>query len=135
MGPRRACAPGAPAVRSATNPQSQLRRASPFSRGQRARSPVNPLLNVGTPKGRRDCPSAEATSTLFIQLILSVHNEQRGLEFHKLLEGKLPLTIGSGIGQSHLRMLLGKALIGEVQASIWDEETIAACRSTGVVLL
>ena len=59
------------------------------------------------------------------------------LTFHKLLlEGELPLTIGGGIGQSRLCMLLlGKAHIGEVQASVWDEETIEACHDAGVILL
>ena len=53
-----------------------------------------------------------------------------------LLEGKLPLTIGGGIGQSRLCMLLlGKAHIGEVQASVWDEQTIRACQDAGVILL
>ena len=62
---------------------------------------------------------------------------RRELPFHKLLlEGKLPLTIGGGIGQSRLCMLLlGKAHIGEVQASVWDEQTIQACRDAGVILL
>ena len=64
-------------------------------------------------------------------------NNRRELTFHKLLlEGKLPLTIGGGIGQSRLCMLLlGKAHIGEVQASVWDEQTIQACRDAGVILL
>ena len=59
------------------------------------------------------------------------------LPFHKLLlDGTLPLTIGGGIGQSRLCMLLlGKAHIGEVQASVWDEQTIQACRDAGVILL
>ena len=53
-----------------------------------------------------------------------------------LLAGELPLTIGGGIGQSRLSMLLlGKAHIGEVQASVWDEETTAACEQAGVLLL
>ena len=71
------------------------------------------------------------------QLTLSGHDERRKLEFHKLLlEGKLPLTIGGGIGQSRLCMyLLGRAHIGEVQAGIWDPDTIAACESAGVILL
>ena len=71
------------------------------------------------------------------QLTASGHDERRTLEFHRLLlEGKLPLTIGGGIGQSRLCMfLLGKAHIGEVQASIWDEETMQACQAAGVVLL
>ena len=59
------------------------------------------------------------------------------LLFHELvLTGQLPLTIGGGIGQSRLCMLLlGKAHIGEVQASIWDEETQRVCSAAGVMLL
>jgi len=62
---------------------------------------------------------------------------RRSLPFHRqLLEGKLPLTIGGGIGQSRLCMLiLGKAHIGEVQASIWDETTRRVAAEAGVVLL
>ena len=53
-----------------------------------------------------------------------------------LLAGELPLTIGGGIGQSRLSMLLlGKAHIGEVQASVWDDETTAACEKAGIRLL
>lgn len=53
-----------------------------------------------------------------------------------LLNGELPLTIGGGIGQSRLSMLLlGKCHIGEVQASIWDEETKTKCGQAGVMLL
>lgn len=71
------------------------------------------------------------------QLSASRCDDRRALSFHKLLlEGKLPLTIGGGIGQSRLCMLLlGKAHIGEVQASVWDDETIEACRAAGVILL
>ena len=59
------------------------------------------------------------------------------LPFHKaLLSGKLPLTVGGGIGQSRLSMLLlGKAHIGEVQVSLWDEETKRVCKENGVILL
>ena len=59
------------------------------------------------------------------------------LLFHRmLLDGTLPLTIGGGIGQSRLCMLLlQKAHIGEVQVSIWDAGTVAACKSAGVELL
>ena len=62
---------------------------------------------------------------------------RRVLPFHRqLLSGKLPLTIGGGIGQSRLCMLiLGKAHIGEVQVSIWDEETRKAASSANVTLL
>ena len=71
------------------------------------------------------------------QLTAAGCDDRRELPFHKLLlEGKLPLTIGGGIGQSRLCMLLlGKAHIGEVQASVWDDETITACQEAGVVLL
>ena len=63
--------------------------------------------------------------------------ERAGLPFHKmLLEGKLPLTMGGGIGQSRMCMLmLGKAHVGEVQVSLWDDDTIAACKAAGVQLL
>ncbi|MGI6028100.1 MAG: aspartate--ammonia ligase [Candidatus Heteroscillospira sp.] len=63
--------------------------------------------------------------------------ERKNLMFHKLLlDGKLPYSIGGGIGQSRLCMLLmGKAHIGEVQASVWDEETLKACKAAGVRLL
>ena len=75
--------------------------------------------------------------SLDAQLTASGHDERRSLEFHKLLlEGKLPLTIGGGIGQSRLCMyLLGRAHIGEVQAGIWDAETLKACQDAGVILL
>ncbi len=71
------------------------------------------------------------------QLSLSGHDERRELPFHKaLLAGELPLTIGGGIGQSRVSMyLLGKAHIGEVQASIWDPRTMEACKEAGVILL
>ena len=71
------------------------------------------------------------------QLRLSGHDERRELPYHKaLLNGELPLTIGGGIGQSRLSMLLlGKAHIGEVQASIWDDDTIKTCSNAGVMLL
>ncbi len=64
--------------------------------------------------------------------------EQRArLPYHKmLLNGELPLTVGGGIGQSRLCMLmLGKAHIGEVQSSIWDAETVASCEGAGITLL
>ena len=71
------------------------------------------------------------------QLTVSGCDDRRELTFHKmLLNDELPLTIGGGIGQSRLSMLLlGKAHIGEVQASIWDEETIQSCHDAGIILL
>ena len=64
-------------------------------------------------------------------------NDRRKYPFHKaLLNNELPLTIGGGIGQSRLCMLLlKKAHIGEVQSSIWDEETKKVFADAGVVLL
>ena len=53
-----------------------------------------------------------------------------------LLAGELPCTIGGGIGQSRLCMLLlGKAHVGEVQVSLWDDETIEQCKAAGIQLL
>ncbi len=71
------------------------------------------------------------------QLTLAGCDDRRGLPFHQmLLKNELPLTIGGGIGQSRLAMLLmGCAHIGEVQSSIWDQETIAACEQAGIPLL
>lgn len=71
------------------------------------------------------------------QLSIAGCDERRELPYHKmLLAGELPLTIGGGIGQSRLSMLLlGKAHIGEVQASIWDEYTEKVCSETGVTML
>ena len=68
------------------------------------------------------------------QLSLAGCDARRTLPFHKaLLSGELPDTMGGGIGQSRLCMLLlGSAHIGEVQSSIWDEETRRIC---GVTLL
>lgn len=75
--------------------------------------------------------------TLDRQLAEAGCEERRNLPFHRmLLEGELPLTIGGGIGQSRLCMLLlGKAHIGEVQASMWDKETRRICRENQIVLL
>ena len=71
------------------------------------------------------------------QLTAAGCNHRRELPFHKmLLEDKLPLTIGGGIGQSRLCMLLiGCAHIGEVQTSLWDEDTLNTCKKVGIPLL
>ena len=63
--------------------------------------------------------------------------DRKNLPFHKmLLAGELPLTIGGGIGQSRLCMLMmGCAHIGEVQCSVWDKETIETCEKAGIKLL
>ena len=71
------------------------------------------------------------------QLTISGCDDRRSLPFHTmLLKGELPLTIGGGIGQSRLCMLMmGCCHIGEVQSSIWDAETVKACEAAGVPLL
>ena len=71
------------------------------------------------------------------QLTLAGCDDRRSLPFHRmLLAGELPLTMGGGIGQSRLCMLLiGTAHIGEVQVSLWDEETRRVCEERGVRLL
>ena len=71
------------------------------------------------------------------QLRLSGCDDRRALPFHAmLLNGELPLTIGGGIGQSRLCMLmLGCAHIGEVQSSVWDQDTMDACEKAGIPLL
>ena len=76
-------------------------------------------------------------AALDYQLRESGCDDRRNLPFHKmLLADQLPLTIGGGIGQSRLSMLmLGCAHIGEVQSSVWDEETVKTCREAGIPLL
>lgn len=71
------------------------------------------------------------------QLSVSGCDDRRSLPFHKkLLAGELPLTIGGGIGQSRLCMLMmGSAHIGEVQSSIWDKDTTEGCKKAGIPLL
>ena len=77
---------------------------------------------------------AEALSR---QLAAAGCTERASLPFHKaLLEGRLPLTMGGGIGQSRMCMFfLRKAHIGEVQSSVWQQSDIDACTETGVALL
>ena len=71
------------------------------------------------------------------QLTAAGCDDRRSLPFHKaLLAGELPLTVGGGIGMSRLCMLMmGCAHIGEVQSSIWDDETHRICDEAGVMLL
>ena len=71
------------------------------------------------------------------QLTLAGCDNRRDLPFHRmLLGGELPLTMGGGIGQSRLCMLLiGTAHIGEVQVSMWDDETRKTCEDKGILLL
>ncbi len=77
------------------------------------------------------------SASLDRQLTLAHCDDRRGLNFHRmLLSGELPLTMGGGIGQSRLCMLLlNKAHIGEVQSSIWDQDTLEACGRARIMLL
>ena len=71
------------------------------------------------------------------QLELANANDRRAFPYHKMiLDGTLPLTIGGGIGQSRLCMLLlEKAHVGEVQTSVWPAEMIEACKEHNIPLL
>lgn len=71
------------------------------------------------------------------QLALQGKEDRKELYFHRrLLEGSLPLSIGGGIGQSRLCMvLLHKGHIGETQSSIWPEDMRLECREAGMTLI
>ncbi len=75
--------------------------------------------------------------SLVRQLELEGQEGREQLYFHRqLLAGKLPLSIGGGIGQSRLCMvLLHKAHIGEIQASIWPEQMVKECEEAGMPLI
>ena len=75
--------------------------------------------------------------SLMRQLELTGKMERKDLFFHKqLLSGKLPLSIGGGIGQSRLCLvLLHKAHIGEIQASIWPDDMRKECAKLGMPLI
>ncbi len=95
----------------------------------------NPLLDCAfeiSSMGIRVDPAS-----LTRQLAEAGCQSRAGLPFHQLLAAnKLPLTIGGGIGQSRLCMLLlNKAHIGEVQSSLWDDKTQTACQQAGITLL
>ena len=74
---------------------------------------------------------------LLRQLKIEGKEERQQLYFHKkLLDGELPESIGGGIGQSRLCMvLLHKAHIGEIQASIWPEDMRNECKAIGMNLI
>lgn len=74
---------------------------------------------------------------LLHQLAISGKEERKKLYFHKrMLDGSLPLSIGGGIGQSRLCMLLlKKAHIGEIQSSIWPEDMRSECRKMNIPLI
>ena len=74
---------------------------------------------------------------MLYQLGILGANDRLELPFHKaLMNDELPLTIGGGIGQSRLCMvLLHKAHIGEVQNSIWPDEMVEECKNKNIFLL
>ncbi len=76
-------------------------------------------------------------STLLSQLKAENAEDRLALPFHKaLMNDELPLTIGGGIGQSRLCMLLlQKAHIGEVHSSVWPQSEIDYCEENGIMLL
>jgi len=76
-------------------------------------------------------------AALLRQLAISGQQDRASLYFHRrLLDGELPLSIGGGIGQSRLCMvLLHKAHLGEIQASIWPEDMRKACREAGMNII
>lgn len=76
-------------------------------------------------------------ASLLAQLAAENEEARLALPFHKaLVEGELPLTIGGGIGQSRLCMLmLEKAHIGEVHSSVWPAGMVAACEKENIFLL
>lgn len=71
------------------------------------------------------------------QLEIAGATDREQYAYHKaVLDGTVPLTIGGGIGQSRLCMLmLQKAHVGEVQVSVWPEEMVSECKEHGIVLL
>jgi aspartate--ammonia ligase len=71
------------------------------------------------------------------QLKIRGLEERKELMWHQmLLDGKLPLSVGGGIGQSRLCMyFLRKAHIGEIQSSLWPDEMIEKCKASGIHLL
>ena len=77
------------------------------------------------------------SKALRYQIEKSGKQDRLELDYHKaILEDKLPLSIGGGIGQSRLcQYLLGRAHIGEVQASYWDKDTLKECEEKGIELL
>ncbi|BDR55489.1 aspartate--ammonia ligase [Xylocopilactobacillus apis] len=93
--------------------------------------PLNRKLEVSSMGIRVDAESLKR------QLKIAGAEDRLNLPYHQIvLNEEVPFTIGGGIGQSRLCMLLlGKAHVGEVQASIWPDEMIDKCESNGIHLL
>ena len=94
-----------------------------------------PLLDIALELSSMGIRVDEAS--LAYQLNESGKSEKSSLPYHKkLLEGKLPYTVGGGIGQSRMCMFfLRKAHIGEVQSSVWSDEVRKTCLENGITLL
>ncbi len=77
------------------------------------------------------------SQSMISQLQISGCDERRELEFHKsVIENKIPLSIGGGIGQSRICMyFLDKAHVGEVQSSVWSDEMVKICEINKINLL
>ena len=91
-----------------------------------------------------DCPIEISSMGIRVDedsIIYQLHSKnedyKKDFEYHKMIiDKKLPYTIGGGIGESRLCMLLmNKAHIGEVQSSIWDDETLSKCQDSNVNIL
>ena len=95
----------------------------------------NPLLNSALELSSMGIRVDEKSLAHQLQLANAEH--RKTLDYHQmLLKGELPLTIGGGIGQSRICMLLmQKAHIGEVQASIWTDDMLQLCEENGIQLL
>ena len=93
--------------------------------------PLNQALEISSMGIRVD------EDALIRQLKKAGCEDRKELPYHKMiLEKKLPYTIGGGIGQSRLCMLLlGRAHVGEVQASVWHEEMKKTCEEHRMILL
>ena len=93
--------------------------------------PLNQALEISSMGIRVD------EDALIRQLKEAGCEDRKELPYHKMiLEKKLPYTIGGGIGQSRLCMLLlGRAHVGEVQASVWPEEMKKTCEEHRMILL
>ena len=75
--------------------------------------------------------------SLSTQLKIADEEYKKDYKYHQMILNKeLPYTIGGGIGESRLCMLLmNKIHIGEVQSAIWDDETLKQCKENGIILL
>ena len=130
----------------AANAWARFQRDFPWQQQDSLRPEPEMVQDTRTPSSaiRRFCPvtSWKPASLLSPTQHCRPHRkagceERRSLPYHRmLLNGELPYTIGGGIGQSRLCMLLlDRAHIGEVQASLWPEEMRRICKDHNIILL